>query len=666
MLSKGINLNSIRSKLIMSLVLICVIPLLLVGVISYNQSKGILNKKLNVTSTQTLTEVNEGMTDYFHGLSDVTSVTAKNPMLINIDSDSSFQNVITETLKGINDTDKDILDVYYGTASGKFVRYPYAKVADDYNATTRPWYKQAVENKGKVIITPPYKDNVTGSNVVGIAQTVEKDGKIIGVIGLDCTLSTLADRIATKKVGNSGYVFITDTDGNVLAHPNKEVINTNLASKLSFWDKTKSEKSGFVKYVYENSNKFGVYQTNQLTGWKLVATLDESELSNDTKSILFTILLAIAIMALVSIVVSILLSKGISDNVKKLKDVFAKASSGDLSTVIEIKSKDELGELGRDYNSMIDSIRSLLNSAKDTSDVVLNTATSLSSMAQETSVSMSQVAVSITEISQGTNNLAESSQDSATGVNQLSEGLDDVALVTNDMDRVSSDTKELSDQGIETVNVLISKNNETKEASIKVAQIVVDVDKSVKEIYTISDSINQITEQTNLLSLNASIEAARAGEAGKGFAVVADEIRKLAEQSKASTKQIKSIIETIQSKATTAVEAINGTQKITEEQSEAVEKTEKIFHEIINSIASLTEKVEVVKHSIENMQVQKQTFVNQIESTSAICEETASSTQEVTASTEEVNATMEQFTQHTEELQDLAKKLKHEIDKFKV
>ena len=122
--------------------------------------------------------------------------------------------------------------MYYGTASGKFAIYPDAKMPDGYDATTRPWYKQALEHKGQVIITPPYKDAVTGNNVVAIAQTVEKDGQVVGVIGIDCTLATLAERISTKKVGNTGYVFISDVSGNVLAHPQKDLINTDAASKL--------------------------------------------------------------------------------------------------------------------------------------------------------------------------------------------------------------------------------------------------------------------------------------------------------------------------------------------------------------------------------------------------------------------------------------------------
>ncbi|GEP66657.1 methyl-accepting chemotaxis protein [Clostridium beijerinckii] len=665
MLFKKLNFHSIRIKLIISLVLICFIPLIVAGVFSYNQSKSILSQKLNLTSKQTLSEVNSGLDNYFAGFTERVTMLSNNYNLVNVDYGSNFD-YIPDLLKNLKESNKDIFDTYYGTASGKFAIYPDTKMPEGYDATKRPWYQEAIKAKGKPVITKPYQDAATGKTVVGIVQAVVKDNQIVGVVGMDLTLTALSEHISAKKVGNSGILFITDADGIMLAHPDESSIGKDDVTKLSYWNEAKTGDSGFITYNYNGTEKFGAYTTNKITGWKLIASLEQSELSSDTKSIILTTSIIILIMLIISVIVSLILSKGIATNIKKLKEVFAKASDGDLSTFIEIKSKDEVGQLANDYNSMIKNIGKLLESAKETSNIVFETTANLSSMAEETTASMSQVSLAVSEISQGAVNLAESSQDTATGVGELSKKLDNIADATRDMNKVSEETKGFSKQGIITVSTLIDKNSETMEATEKVSNIFSDMNESVKMIISMSDTISEITEQTNLLALNASIEAARAGEAGKGFAVVAEEIRKLAEESQNSTEQIKSITGAIQSKAEVAAKAMENTKKINSEQNEAVTKTESIFNDILFSITTLTEKVIDVKHSVDDMQIQKQIFVSQIENSSSISEETASSTEEVTASAEEVTATMDRFSHHTEELQHLSEKLKKEIDKFKV
>lgn len=662
---KKMNLRSIKSKLFISLFSICIFPLFISGFFSYQQSKSVLSKKLSVTSSQTLSEISSGLTDYFTGFTGSVSMIANNYNFINVDDADNF-NYVPDLLKNLTESNKDILDSYFGTESGKFAVYPNAQMPDGYDARKRSWYEEGVKANGKVAITSPYVDAASGNTVVGIVQAVMKDGKVVGVIGLDCSLSSLAERIGVKKVGNSGSVSISDPSGVVIAHSDKSLIGTDAITKLSFWNEVKSGNQGFVTYLYNGKEKFGVYATNELTGWKIVAALEQNELSDDTRTIIITTGIITLIMAVIAVILSFILSNGIAANIQKLQEVFDKASNGDLSTFTNIKSRDELGNLGKNYNDMIKNIGVLLESAKKTSTTVYETSTGLSSMAEETTASMSKVSMAVSEIAQGAMNLAENSQETVTSIGELSSKLDTISNVTSDMSNVSNNTKELSSEGIGIVNVLISKNSETMEATMKVADIVTNMNESVKKISTISDAITEITEQTNLLSLNASIEAARAGDAGKGFAVVASEIGKLAEQSKKSTEQITVLIEEIQEKADIVVQAMNGTKEINQEQNQAVTKTEKIFNDISASITDLTGKVIEVKSSVDKMQVQKQIFVTQIESTSAISEETAASTEEVTASAERVTETMSRFSQNTEDLKQLAEKLKKEIDKFKM
>ena len=662
---KNFKLNSIRNKLVAGMVAICVIPLIIMGVGSYNKSKSILSDKLTLTSTQTLVEINNGLSDYFNGLSNIVSITVKDPDIVNLDT-SNKPGIVMDILKVENEANKDILCMSYGTESKKFVTYPNDEMPKGYDPTTTSWYKQALEHKGEVVITPAYKDAGTGNNVVTLAQTVEKNGNVVGVVEMDCTLTALATRISTKKIGNTGYVFISDVSGNILAHPKKELINTNKASKLSFWDKAKLENSGFVNYKDEGVKKFGVYQTNELTGWKLVAALNESELTSDTNSILKITFSIILVMVLISIVVSLLLSKGIDYNIKKLKQVFAKASNGDLTVAMTASTKDEFNDLAISFNSMIKNIAELMNSVTRSSNTVLETSTSLASMSEEVTASINEVASAIEQVSKGATEQSQNAQNGASQMDDLSNRLDKISVNSNEMDKISSGTKDLGSKGLSMINTLIEKSNKTKTSTTEVNNIVKDMNESTKQINAISETIANITEQTNLLSLNASIESARAGEAGKGFAVVAEEIRKLADQSKTSTGEIKIIIASIQKKSDTAVKAIESTEIVVNEQDLAVGQTKEIFSEILKSIEIMITKVDEVKISIVDINEKKRSTVLEIENISSISEETAASSEEVTASTEEITATMEEFTKYSGKLQMLAEKLGTEINKFKI
>ena len=168
------------------------------------------------------------------------------------------------------------------------------------------------------------------------------------------------------------------------------------------------------------------------------------------------------------------------------------------------------------------------------------------------------------------------------------------------------------------------------------------------------------------MSLNASIEAARAGEAGRGFAVVADEIRKLAEQSRSSTGEIKRIVEVIKGKSYTAVNAMEQAKSIVIDQDKTVEETIAIFNEIYSSVNDLMNMVHSVKEQVLNINNQKEEVIGQIESISSTSQETAAASQEVSASAEEINATMDEFNNYVMGLQNLAEKLNEELLKFKL
>ncbi len=661
-----LKLKSIRSKLLISLVGICLVPMIALGVSSYYQSKSILVDKLESTSSQILGEVNRGIDKELTAKGNNVLMLSNNSNLVNIESNPEYLPNVMDALKGVMESNQNIQNVYMGTATKAFYRYPKAELAAGFDPTSRPWYKSAVENKGKVVIGEPYISASTGKMIVSISKAVEKGGQIVGVVSMDIDFAALSKDLSQIKIGNNGYAMLIDKSGTILTHPDEKVIGTNDLSKLPLWSEIKSKGTGFTTSLYNGELSYVVFVKSPLTGWTMLGSLDVDELGKDTRIMLEMLIIFLVLAGLAALVLSIVISNSLSSNVKKIKNVMEKASKGDFTEAIHVKTQDEIGFLARDFNTMISNISDMLRNVEMSSQTVLDTSNNLSAMTEQTSASVGQVSKAIDEISQGSVAQASSTQEAASEMGELSEGLGQISNSTAEMNNISESTRILSNKGLEIVKFLMDKSEETKRTTETVSEIVDDMSRSTEEINKISDTINQITEQTNLLSLNASIEAARAGEAGRGFSVVADEIRKLAEQSKSSTGEIKRIVEIIKGKSNTAVNAMQKAKSIVIAQDKTVEETTEIFNEIYSSINNLMDMVYSVKEQVLSINKQKDEVSRQIESISSTSQETAAASQEVSASAEEINATMDEFNNYVMGLQNLAEKLNNELRKFKL
>lgn len=326
----------------------------------------------------------------------------------------------------------------------------------------------------------------------------------------------------------------------------------------------------------------------------------------------------------------------------------------------------EVNALSAKYNEMIDAIASLIGQVQAESHHVASGSAAMLELAKQTTTTTEEVSQTITGITEVTGEQAQETEHSVDEVQHLASEVTTMRANVDSMVTKSHEAATLNNDNLAvTKQVGVNWQQELQKMD-QLMSGMETLNTNVQDINQIIRVINEISQQTNLLALNASIEAASAGDAGQGFAVVAAEIRKLAEQSKAATKDIGQIIEKIRVQLNTMVEQVaalvSGGEKQPQLIDEAVNSTTQVY---ANNQTLLTGLTEMDEASQRVEQIQKQVLEN-LASISAATEENSAGTQEVSANAEEVLATMDEFTNNVAQLAKTADGLKQLSDQFKV
>ncbi len=468
-------------------------------------------------------------------------------------------------------------------------------------------------------------------------------------------------------MGEGADIFVIDSEGSVISSRNSEICVGSPYNNKKLIENVKNgaSKGNTTFDITKNGEEYlTAFSQIPESNWYVICTIPYKYLNLETDKIGWFILAIGLGCLIIAMLLSVFISSSISAPLKKIVKSIKKASGGNLTYKVDAIRNDELGEVAQSFNSMIDNICLLVKEARISSRNVLDSADRIATSSEQTFIASENVAQTVQQIALSSSEQASEASEGADYMNGLSDAINKVENEITGVTRIVSGTKKLSEEACKVVDSLNEKAVKTSSTSEKIINDINKLGTHMREIKNIVKVIVGISEQTNLLSLNASIEAARAGEAGRGFAVVADEVKKLADQSKDASISINNIINSIQQQTEKTVEEANDAGVIIKQQMDAVKETEYAFKTVFGSMGEVSEQICNVESLVNDISIAREKVLELIENISAASQENAATVQEISASSEEQMAAMEELSNFAKGLKEMSEDLGEAISVF--
>ena len=548
----------------------------------------------------------------------------------------------------ISDLDASVLTQSDGFTSG-----------EGWDVTTREWYKCI--DLGKTILTEPYVDSATGKMILSAVSPVYDDATntAIGAVGIDISLEHMTEVMSQYKIGRNGYILLLSGSGTFIYHPQNDIIQKNIADiKISqnVVNAVLSSSDVFLRYTVDGVAKYGSVSPAGDTGYIVLSNMPLTEYYS---MLIIMVIALIVIFAIGIILIALSIRKSAANLTKPIQELNHTAqqlAAGDLDVHLKIDSEDEIGELGESIGKTVARLKEYIVYIDETSEVLAQIADGKLSIHlkndyvgefQKVKTALLNISSSMNEVMEGINatservsigasELASAAQLIAEGSEVQAASVEELAATTNTVaDHVEESHRDAEASAKETdkVTAMIEQNQEKMTMMMDAMN---EIRQTSQQVVGIIQTIEEIADQTNLLSLNASIEAARAGEAGKGFAVVADEIGKLALESSKAASSTRDLIEI-------SMEEISKGNAIATDAMNSLKESVSAVDHVNEMIKKTAENSAVQASNMEQLRVGIDEIARAIQDNSAASQETSATSEELATRAELLNKMVQKF-----------------------
>ncbi len=488
-------------------------------------------------------------------------------------------------------------------------------------------------------------------------------------IVVDYSSESIAGILQNLGLGENSIAAFVTADGRELLLRDGAVTSGDAFSFVNqsyFTEAMADDAATIIDYVtYNHEQYLFMVSKSYQNGSAICAMVPVSLVNENAASIKNVTVFMVIISWMVAIAAGILITLGITATIRQISNKLETVAGGDLTVGVRQRT-DEFKLLVRSVANMIKNSRDLIVQVLKTTENVSASTTNLSEASGVLTNSSNQIASAVNEMDQGLNRQAQDAQNCLVQMDELTQRITKAVEAVQRMGDITDNTKNVIASGMSTMDDLTDKSAATTDITKNVTTNIKNLEESLSEVERFVEMIDDIANETSLLSLNASIEAARAGEAGKGFAVVAQSVSSLSDGTIEAARQIQSVMDQIKGYANDTVQVAAQAENIVSNQSKTVNETIHVFRDMNEYLQNLIDEIASLEQTIESMERHRNDTLAAIESISSVSEETAASVSTVNDSLKEQMTMMDNLNQSTIELQDKAKELIQAVNAFKI